>query len=65
MSARRTGDAVIGVDLGGTKCHGVLAATDVPIPVPTLKARASSNPIGGSGFVAPSHIASATSPTYT
>jgi glucokinase len=28
MSARRTGDAVIGVDLGGTKCHGVLAAAD-------------------------------------
>ena len=40
-----------------------MSTTDVPIPVPTLNARASSNPTGGSGFVAPYHIASATSPT--
>ena len=52
--------------LGGGVVKAVaMSTTDVPIPVPTLNARASSSPIGGRGFVAPSHIASATSPTYT
>jgi hypothetical protein len=40
-----------------------MSTTDVPIPVPTLKPRASSRPTGGKGFVAAYHSASATSPT--